>query len=123
MEPTKSTCIRQEKNLLVYGENGSGKSSLYLALKFFLESGEDASYIFENYQNIFITDDGYIKLHLSANQRSKARIYEWSQSVKKTNDRLIIEASKAKGFLDYKALLETHYIHRGKRYCELCSIC
>ena len=100
------------KNLLVYGENGSGKSSLYLALKFFLESGEDASYIFENYQNIFITDDGYIKLHLSANQRSKARIYEWSQSVKKTNDRLIIEASKAKGFLDYKALLETHYIHR-----------
>ena len=27
------------KNLIVYGENGSGKSSLYLALKFFLESG------------------------------------------------------------------------------------
>ena len=28
------------KNLLVYGENGSGKSSLYLALKCFLESSE-----------------------------------------------------------------------------------
>ena len=26
------------KNLLIYGENGSGKSSLYLALKLFLES-------------------------------------------------------------------------------------
>ena len=31
------------KNLLVYGENGSGKTSLYLALKLFLESSEDAS--------------------------------------------------------------------------------
>ena len=31
------------KNLLVYGENGSGKSSLYFALKLFLESGDDSS--------------------------------------------------------------------------------
>ncbi len=30
------------KNLLVYGENGSGKTSLYQALKRFLESSEDA---------------------------------------------------------------------------------
>ncbi len=29
-----------------------------------------------------------------------------------TNDELIIEASRTKGFLDYKALLETHYLHR-----------
>ena len=29
-----------------------------------------------------------------------------------TNHPLIIEASKAKGFLDYKDLLETHYVHR-----------
>ena len=28
------------QNLLLYGENGSGKTSLYEALKFFLESGE-----------------------------------------------------------------------------------
>ena len=31
------------KNLLVYGENGSGKSSLYLGLKLLLESSEIAS--------------------------------------------------------------------------------
>ena len=31
------------KNLLVYGENGSGKSSLYLALKYFLESAVNAN--------------------------------------------------------------------------------
>ena len=100
------------KNLLIYGENGSGKSSLYFALKLFLESGDDPSHRFENDQNIFITDAGYIKLCLRASQRSKQETYEWSESVRETEDELIIEASKTKGFLDYKSLLETHYIHR-----------
>ena len=102
------------KNLLVYGENGSGKSSLYFALKFFLESSEGV-HQFENHQNIFIAgDDGHIKLHLRANQGANEHIYEWSQSVRETTEPLIIEASKAKGFLDYKDLLETHYAHRSK---------
>ena len=99
------------KNLLVYGENGSGKTSLYQALKFFLESGEGI-HQFENHQNIFIAnDDGHIKLHLRANSGANEHVYEWSQNVRETNDPLIIEASKAKGFLDYKNLLETHYIY------------
>ena len=104
---------KKGKNLLIYGENGSGKSSLYLALKFFLESGEDNSYMSKNHQNIFTKgDDRYIKLHIRADRQSKEHIYEWSQSTNEANDNLIIEASKTKGFLDYKALLETHYIHR-----------
>lgn len=104
---------KEGKNLLIYGENGSGKSSLYLALKFFLESGEDDSYMSKNHQNIFTEgDDRYIKLHVRADKQSKEHIYEWSQSTSETNDSLIIEASKTKGFLDYKALLETHYAHR-----------
>ena len=102
------------KNLLIYGENGSGKSSLYFALKLFLESGEDPSHRFENNQNIFITDAGYIKLCLRASQRSKQDIYEWSETVRETDDELIIEGSRAKGFLDYKSLLETHYLHRDR---------
>ena len=101
------------KNLLIYGENGSGKSSLYFALKLFLESGDDPSHRFENDQNIFITDAGYIKLCLRADQGAKQDTYEWSESVRETDDELIIEGSRAKGFLDYKALLETHYLHRN----------
>lgn len=102
------------KNLLVYGENGSGKTSLYLSLKFFLESSEGA-HQFENHQNIFMTnDDGHIKLHLRANSGANEHVYEWSQNVRETNDPLIIEASRAKGFLDYKDLLETHHTHRSK---------
>lgn len=99
------------KNLLVYGENGSGKSSLYLALKLFLESAvRDLQ--FETHRNIFIKDDesGYIKLYLRADQHSKQDVYKWSRTAKETDDPLIIDASKTKGFLDYKALLATHYI-------------
>ena len=100
------------QNLLVYGENGSGKSSLYLALKLFLESGEGA-HQFEKHQNVFIEDKGYIKLSLQGNSQSGQNTYEWSESVKdETTDPVVIAASKAKGFLDYKDLLETHYVHR-----------
>lgn len=105
--------LKKGKNLLIYGENGSGKSSLYLALKLSLESGEYDSYMPERHQNIFTEgDDRYIKLHLHSDQQSKEHIYEWSQSAKEANNPLIIEASKAKGFLGYKELLETHYVHR-----------
>ena len=106
------------KNLLVYGENGSGKSSLYLALKLFLESSEEA-HQFEAYRNIFLADDGYIKLHLRANAGSKQSTYEWSRTVTETNDLLMSDASKSKGFLDYKALLETHYVHREAEYVNV----
>ena len=100
------------KNLLVYGENGSGKTSLYLALKSFLESSGGDSTEFKKYQNIFVPDDGYIKLHLRANKNSKEDTYEWSRTVtEETKTQLILDASKAKGFLDYKSLLHTHYIH------------
>ena len=103
---------RAGKNLLVYGENGSGKTSLYQALKRFLESSE-GDHQFKPHQNIFNSDDGYIKLHLRADAQSKQDTYEWSETVKdETNEELLIEASRAKGFLDYKDLLETHYLHR-----------
>ena len=100
------------KNLLIYGENGSGKSSLYLALKLFLESAV-SPHQFEDYQNIFIKDDnGYIKLHLRTNPQSKRLTYEWSKTVVETKEPLIIDASKVKGFLDYKTILATHYVQR-----------
>ena len=102
------------KNLLVYGENGSGKTSLYQALKRFLESSE-GGHQFKPHQNIFNSNDGYIKLHLRADAQSKRDTYEWSQTVKdETSEELLIEASRAKGFLDYKDLLGTHYLHREK---------
>ena len=100
------------KNLLIYGENGSGKTSLYQALKLFLESSEGV-HQFKEHQNIFIPNDaGHIKMHLRENPGANECVYEWSKNVRETNDLLIIDASRTKGFLDYKDLLETHFIHR-----------
>lgn len=102
------------KNLLVYGENGSGKSSLYFALKYFFGSGEDQeegkSTAFENHQNIFIKELGHIKLRFRSEPRLKKDTYEWSRDTKETTDELIIEISKGSGFLDYKDLLAVHYL-------------
>lgn len=113
--PYRINLHRSGKNLLIYGENGSGKSSLYLALKLFLESAV-IDHQFEAYQNIFIKDDesGYIKLCLRVDPQPK-QYYEWSKTVKQTNDLLITDASKSKGFLDYKTLLATHYIQREEK--------
>ena len=109
--PYRIDLHKSGKNLLIYGENGSGKSSLYRALKLFLESTVSNDQ-FDAHQNIFIKDNesGYIKLCLRADPQSKQYVYEWSKTVKETNDLLITDASKSKGFLDYKTLLETHYI-------------
>ena len=104
------------KNLLVYGENGSGKSSLYLALKYFFESSiyesneDNKNTEFENNQNIFIDDPGHIELCFRSDRPQKQKTYKWSKDVKETNNDLIIETSKASGFLDYKSLLEVHYL-------------
>ena len=104
------------KNLLIYGENGSGKSSLYLALKYFLQSGLDTnnednkSNDFESHQNIFVEDPGHIKFSFRAAHQLKKNTYEWSKSEKETTDELIIEIAKASGFLDYKDLLGVHYL-------------
>ena len=116
------------KNLLVYGENGSGKSSLYLALKYFLESAVNANNEdnkntdFESHRNIFTEDPGYIKLRFRSEPRLEKDTYEWSRDTKETTDELIIEASKAKGFLDYRSLLETHYVHRESETVNLFNL-
>ena len=99
------------KNLLLYGENGSGKSSLFYALKLFLESANTKD-DFLPHQNIFVTvkTQGFVKLTLDAG------VHEWSLPSIFPTDPLILNANKTKGFLDYKNLLDTHFLqpsHNG----------
>lgn len=115
-------------NLVVYGENGSGKSSLYQALELFLESSEE-NLDFRIYRNIFaISDDdpnskskndGYIKLTL---RDSNDHIYVWSPTRRETTNTTIVQANKAKGFLDYKSLLDTYFLHRSEDNVDLFSL-
>ncbi len=134
---------KKGKNLLVYGENGSGKSSLYMALKLFFASqyyistyesirwnkryfgfggtyrrektyiNLGAIYNFSRHQNIFCLEDGYIKLHFQETPYSIERIHEWSSAGREKEDPFIVDAARTQGFLDYKALLDMHHYFRA----------
>ena len=91
-------------NLMLYGENGSGKSSFAKAIKLFFQSADEGIDI-RDYENIFITqaqqNTGYIKLTFGdkGNRRS-AKVYDLSNNNNKQTEHFIIKANKIKGFLD-----------------------
>jgi len=110
------------KNLFIYGENGSGKSSFYYALKdFFQSSTETLNY--DDTENIFLTQrqkgKGYIKVTFNPDKDGTAidKTYTVTKTTKDTyvtGDTSIRDAIKLKSFLTYKHLLGIHYIKKDK---------
>ena len=112
------------KSLLLHGENGSGKSSLHLALKqFFEEHGGDIAAS----RNIFsaASRDSKVTIHLKwkdATGTEHDRAFAWNGSghplsipagppphpVSPTERSLLVEAARRSGFLDYRVLLRTN---------------
>jgi len=105
---------RGKQNLLLYGENGSGKSSLLLAIKYILESADNENLKFDDYKNIFREppSDRYIELTLRESVNKPSLVSKWSPDIITTDILEIKDASQAKGILDYKELLEVHFVHR-----------
>ncbi|MEX1138494.1 MAG: AAA family ATPase [Bacteroidota bacterium] len=103
------------KSLLVYGENGSGKSSLAQALDQFVETST-GMLKFGDFKNIFAhANDGFVKLtcegfDAAGNPDPENGIYEWSETSDMVGQDLFVDASKTKGFLDYKRSLAV-YLH------------
>lgn len=110
------------KNLFVYGENGSGKSSFYYALKdFFQSSTETLNY--DETENIFLTKaqkgKGYIEVTFNPDKDGTATdkkytVKKSSRNTYATGDTSIRDAIKLKSFLTYKHLLGIHHIHKDK---------
>lgn len=109
------------KNLFIYGENGSGKSSFYYALKdFFQSSSETLNY--DETENIFLTraqkGKGYIRVTFNPDKDGNAndKIYTVKKNTKNTyiaGDTSIRDAVKLKSFLTYKHLLGIHNIKKN----------
>lgn len=114
---------RPGHNLLVYGENGSGKSSLFQALKRFFEA--DAKTDIRAQRNEFAdAPEPSVKLEIAAydadgNRDHESGLFEWSETANPAAAVLIQQANKTKGCLDYRTLLETHYVHRDKDRVEI----
>jgi len=106
--------LAKGKNLLLYGENGSGKSSLFQALNLCLAPTTAIS----EHKNIFVsTDDSSVKLEIDDGSK-----LEWDETSHPYTQTVIVEASKTKGFLDYRALLETHFVHRKEDSVNIFSL-
>ena len=109
------------RNLLIYGENGSGKSSLFQALNLFF-SPLSIMPKFEANKNIYVaTNDGHVKLDIGDSTGSP-KTYEWEEAANPFKEPIIAEASKTKGFLDYRSLLETHFVHRHSSNVNMFSL-
>jgi energy-coupling factor transporter ATP-binding protein EcfA2 len=91
------------ENVIVYGENGAGKSSLYHALKGFLEAS-DVDLKIADYSHRF--SGGKPSVRLEFGEQS----FEWTEVKTENRDRFVRLLNQGKGFLDYRALLEIHYV-------------
>ncbi|MFD2433365.1 hypothetical protein ACFSO9_07240 [Mesonia maritima] len=108
------------ENVLIYGENGSGKSSLYKAMNnFFAKSNNPSlSFVKNRYLNHL---DGEIKLTFAEFTISPYQIvsgtdseYVFGNKFSDNNIPFIQTASLVKGFLDYTDLLKV-YLHKEER--------
>jgi energy-coupling factor transporter ATP-binding protein EcfA2 len=94
-------------NVFIYGENGSGKSSFYYALKDFFQSSVENVQMSE-LRNFNLTDGGTdcsIRVEFDG-----AIIKTLNETVKDTNTTEIIDANRLKSFLTYKHLLGVHNV-------------
>ena len=115
--------INYNEHVLIYGENGSGKSSLYYALKDFFESSSQSSLDFNlnHFSKIEGIDTGGIELEITDkdptdNTKFITNPYKFSNPLANSNHSAqeIQLANKVKCFIDYKRLLRTHFLETPK---------
>lgn len=115
------------KNLLLHGENGSGKSSIYLALKrFFEERGEDIA----KYRNHFSPDARTSRVCIQikgedAKGTDHDQEYHWDVAdghplrvpddptaapISEEHRSLLVDGARRAGFVDYRVMLRTHLL-------------
>ncbi len=129
------------KHVLIYGNNGSGKSSLFWALYTLLQSSikndEDVKKYFKKYvvsdnathqtlKNLFMNEDevSFIKLTSLDTETAKEDTYTISNDIINTNkddDTLIRELNLASDFINYK-LLHNFYRAAHKDQVNLWSV-
>ncbi|PUV22537.1 AAA family ATPase [Sphingobacterium athyrii] len=99
-------------NVFIYGENGSGKSSFYYALKDFFQSSVENVQM-SNLRNFNLTDGGTdCSIEVEFDGGTKNILNE---TTKNTNTTQIIDANRLKSFLTYKHLLGVHNVKISDR--------
>lgn len=95
------------KNVFIYGENGSGKSSVYYALKDFFQSSVE-NINMADLRNLYLNDgqtDCGIEVEFDGNAK-----FILNESTKTTNTASITDCNRLKSFITYKHLLGVHNV-------------
>lgn len=102
------------KNLLLYGENGSGKSSLFHALDQFFNIDPNAvpfselKHLFSKTETGGEITDGFVTVHFDSNPPGTLT---WLQEGhRQIGDFHVADAALRKGFLEYRSLLRTNFV-------------
>lgn len=109
------------KNIFIYGENGSGKSSFYYALKDFFQSSNEEVNLTE-LKNIFLDSTSVGEPSIEVIFQPDQNGAEQEQSIllsdttkAQTQIPPLRDAIKLKSFLTYKHLLGIHNIKKGNK--------
>lgn len=110
-----------KKNAFIYGENGSGKSSLYYALKDFVQSSMETINL-NDVENIFLpaAKKGNCSIKVTfqpdpARSANSTKDYQVNTTGKDTNVGTVIkDIYSLKSFLTYKNLLDIHHLKKDE---------
>lgn len=132
LENYRAYCDRKEiilpngENLLIYGENGSGKSSLYKGLYGFLKS---FVYPTPFVKNKYVDGAGKIEISFKSFEADNVTInndgeecygfYDGNDNILVANVAFLKAAAMTKGFMDYKDLLRVYLHEKSKNIFEL----
>ncbi|WP_168171929.1 AAA family ATPase [Algoriphagus sp. A40] len=107
--------LTKGENLLIYGENGSGKSSFYKSLSNFLSSSQDTAYPYIRHHNknseegnVTFTFNDYDPATNAITSAFGEIISFGTDAVTTDTEQFLKTAELTKGFLDYRGLLAVY---------------
>ncbi|WP_294674207.1 AAA family ATPase [uncultured Fluviicola sp.] len=105
--------LKGGKNLLIYGENGSGKSSFYKALNDLFRASVESDYHFT--KNVFsqeleLDEEPFIQADFKKENEEKT--FSFSSDIHRTrvNDELLRSVARGRSFMTYRELLRVHFV-------------